>query len=447
MSSKTVEIEKEMLPDLSGRNMKIGENGHLFIGDCDTVELARNYGTPLFVYDEALLRSTIQSFHQAFLRTGASYEITYASKAFCTVAMCQLAYQEGCAIDVVSGGELHTALTAKVPPESIHFHGNNKTEEELAYAVDANVGVIIVDNEWELTLLDRIAREKGKTVNILIRVSPGVSAHTHEFMSTGQQDSKFGFDYESGQAIHIVHQISDYEHLRLIGVHAHIGSQIFEQAGFLMEIERLAKVYVEGVKAGLPLSVFNVGGGFGIRYTCEDDPVGISAQIEGIVDFAKTEFAKYDLPLPTIWTEPGRSIAGAAGTTLYRVGSQKRIPNVRNYLAVDGGMTDNPRLALYGAKYEAMLANKGLTDATETWSIAGKCCESGDVVVWDANLASPESNDILAVFATGAYNYSMASHYNRIPNPAVVFVKNGKAKVVVERETWADVVRHDKPLE
>ncbi len=446
MSSKTIEAVNETLPQLLGDGIKIGENGHLFIGDCDSVELARTYGTPLFVYDEALLRSTIASFHQAFRGTGANYEITYASKAFCTIAMCQLAFQEGCAIDVVSGGELHTALLAKVPPQSIHFHGNNKTEEELVYAVEVNVGVIIVDNEWELTLLNRIAKDKGKIVDILIRVSPGVSAHTHEFISTGQQDSKFGFDYESGQVNQVLHKILGCENLRMIGVHAHIGSQIFEQKGFYMEIERLAKVYVEGLKAGLPLSIFNIGGGFGIRYTEEDDPTPISTQIEGIVSFAKTEFAKYDLPLPVIWIEPGRSIVGSAGTTLYRVGSQKRIPNVRNYLAVDGGMTDNPRLALYGAKYEAMIANKGLSDEFETWSIAGKCCESGDVVIWDATLASPDENDILAVFATGAYNYSMASHYNRIPNPAVVFVKDGQAKVVVERETWSDVTRNDRPL-
>jgi diaminopimelate decarboxylase len=447
MSSEMVEIVKEKVPVLSGGTMRIGENGHLLIGDCDTVELAGTYGTPLFVYDEALLRSTIQSFHHAFLGTGVSYEVTYASKAFCTIAMCRLVYEEGCAIDVVSGGELFTALAAKVPPAKIHFHGNNKTEEELLYAVDENVGVIIVDNEWELALLNRIAAEKDKKVDILIRVSPGVSAHTHEFISTGQQDSKFGFDYESGQAFQILYEINRYAHLRLLGVHAHIGSQIFEQTGFSMEIKRLASVYAEGKKAGLPLSVFNVGGGFGIRYTDTDDPISIAAQIESIVDFAKSEFASHGLPLPTIWVEPGRSIAGPAGTTLYRVGSQKQIPDVRNYLAVDGGMTDNPRLALYGAKYEAIVANKGLAKAVETWSIAGKCCESGDVVIWDANIAHPDSNDILAVFATGAYNYSMASHYNRIPNPAVVFVQNGESRVVVRRETWADVARNDVNIE
>lgn len=436
-----------IMADVRLRNgMSIGQNRHLYVGQCDTVELAETYGTPLFVYDEDQLRKTIQKFHEAFRETGCRYEITYASKAFCTIAMCQLAFSEGCSIDVVSGGELYTALAAGVDPAKIRFHGNNKTEDELIYALSSGVGVIIVDNEHEMQLLNQVALSQQKIVDIVLRISPGVEAHTHEFISTGQQDSKFGFDLASGQVETAIRMVAEYANLRCIGVHAHIGSQIFETQGFILAIERLASVYEYGVKQGLPFGVLDVGGGFGIRYTEEDDPLDIHVQLRTIVDTVRVAFDARQLAEPEIWIEPGRSIVGPAGMTLYRVGSQKTIPNVRNYVAIDGGMTDNPRLALYGAKYEAMMVNRA-TDAVEgAWSVAGKCCESGDMVIWDAPLPTPQAGDILGVFATGAYNYSMASHYNRIPNPAVVFVKNGDAKVVVERETWADTARLDKSL-
>jgi len=421
---------------------------HLTIGGCDAVELAKTYGTPLIVYDERRMREMIQSLHRTLADTGLDYHITYASKAFCTVAMCQLAANEGCGIDVVSGGELYTALTAGVPASAIHMHGNNKTHEELVFAVDAQIGLIIVDNFTELAMLSDIARLRDVTIDVLLRVAPGVSAHTHEYISTGQQDSKFGFDYESGQAAQALRTVLDTSHIRCIGLHAHIGSQIFETQGFVASIARLADLYAQGVTLGLPFSVLNAGGGFGIAYTDADHPVPIQDQVRAIAEAVRSAFVANHLTLPQVWIEPGRSIVGPAGTTVYTVGSQKRIPGVRNYLAVDGGMTDNPRLALYGASYQAMLANRADESPTgEVWSIAGKCCESGDMVIWDAKLPSPQPGDVLAVFATGAYNYSMASHYNRIPKPAVVFVNAGRAQLVVARETWADMARMDRSLQ
>lgn len=392
------------------------------------------------------MRETIRAFHEVFRREGVSYQISYASKAFCTIAMCQLVYEEGCGIDVVSGGELYTAIASGVPAEAIHMHGNNKTPEELAYALEVGIGAIIVDNFYELSLLAKMAQDAGKVVDVLIRIAPGVEAHTHDFISTGRQDSKFGFDLASGQADAALRQLIDLDSLRCIGIHAHIGSQIFDVDGFRLMVERLADLYVAAKREyGLPVRILNVGGGFGIQYTDEVAPP-VSDTLAAIIESARLAFDARKEALPTLWIEPGRSIAGPAGITLYRVGSQKRIPGIRNYLAIDGGMTDNPRLALYGAKYHAVLANRADEPAQTEWSVAGKCCESGDMLIWDAHLPEPASGDILAVFATGAYTYSMASHYNRIPKPAVVFVRDGRAKLVVKRETWADLATRDLPL-
>lgn len=426
--------------------MAVGENGHLYIGGCDTTDLAAEYGTPLFVYDEQLLRHTIRSYHNAFRKTGASYRVTYASKAFCTIAMCQLAAEEDCAIDVVSGGELYTALAAGVDPSGIYMHGNNKTEDELEYAVSSGIGAVVVDNFHEIELLGRVAERHSQTVDVMLRISPGVEAHTHEHISTGQQDSKFGFDLALGQAEKALRLVAGNPRFRCIGLHVHIGSQIFDTLGFTISVERLLDLYALGTQLGLPLCVLNLGGGFGIRYTDEDDPEPVDRLISEVVDTVRSHFANRGLDEPSIWIEPGRSIAGPAGTTLYRAGSKKQIPGVRNYVAIDGGMTDNPRFALYGAKYEALVANRATAVSEGAWTIAGKCCESGDLVVRDAALAPPETGDVIAIFATGAYNYSMASHYNRIPHPAVVFVRDGEVKLVVERETWADVARQDRPL-
>lgn len=435
-----------MQNDAVTMHVTIDEHHHLRIGECDAVELANTYGTPLIVYDEQVMRDTIHAFHDVFAREQVSYQISYASKAFCTIAMCQLVFEEGCGIDVVSGGELYTALASGVPAKAIHLHGNNKTPQELAYALDEKIGAIIVDNFYELNLLESLAAERGEQVEVLIRVAPGVEAHTHEYISTGGQDSKFGFDLASEQAHAALSQLAQSSYVVCVGLHAHIGSQIFDAEGFRVSVERLAELYARGVKElHLPFRILNVGGGFGIQYTDEDAPP-VSDTLTGIIRAAKAAFSRLNVPMPAIWIEPGRSIAGPAGTTLYNVGSQKKIPGVRNYLAIDGGMTDNPRLALYGAKYHALYANRADAVAEDTWSVAGKCCESGDMLIWDATLPNPEPGDILAVFATGAYNYSMASHYNRIPKPAVVFVRHGQSRVVVERETFEDLVRRDVPL-
>lgn len=423
---------------------RVNELGHLEIGGVDATKLAATYGTPLYVYDEALIRSKCRAFVEAFRQSGFAFQVAYASKAFCTMAMCKLVEEEGLSLDVVSGGELYTALQAGFPAERIHFHGNNKGQDEIAMALDAKIGCFVVDNFYELALLDQMAEERGEKVSILLRVTPGVEAHTHEYISTGQQDSKFGFDVKNGQAMKAIKYAHESKNLHLLGVHSHIGSQIFETDGFLVAVQRLAELLEEAKgQFGFISEVLNVGGGFGIRYVEGDTPEAPETYVKAITNAVKAEFEARQLPFPELWIEPGRSIVGDAGTTLYRIGSQKDIPGVRKYVAVDGGMTDNLRPALYQAEYEAAIANKMNVPATEVVSIAGKCCESGDMLIWDVKLPQAEAGDILAVPSTGAYGYAMSNNYNRIARPAVVFVKDGEAEVVVRRETYADVISHD----
>ncbi|AZK47106.1 diaminopimelate decarboxylase [Paenibacillus lentus] len=423
---------------------KINAKGHLEIGGCDTVDLKQQYGTPLYIVDEALVRQRCREYMDAFKQSGLTFQVAYASKAFCVMAMCRLVEEEGLSLDVVSEGELYTALQAGFPPERIHFHGNNKTLDELEMAISAGIGCYVVDNFTELHMLQAVAAEKGIAVNVLLRVTPGVEAHTHEFISTGQTDSKFGFDIGNGSAKEAVELASGSLNLRLLGVHSHIGSQIFEVEGFELAIERVAR-FASDVKEtlGVVFKVINLGGGFGIRYTGDDQPLQVSQYVKAITDAVKKHFAEVYAQIPEIWVEPGRSIIGDAGTTLYTVGSTKDIPGVRKYVAVDGGMTDNPRPALYDSKYEAMLANRGNDPHEETVSIAGKCCESGDMLIWDLELPKVNQADLLAVSCTGAYNYAMASNYNRIRRPAVVFVKDGASDVVVKRETLDDIISCD----
>ncbi|WP_072874805.1 diaminopimelate decarboxylase [Alicyclobacillus tolerans] len=424
----------------------VGDNGHLWIGQCDAVELANTYGTPLIVYDETQIRTNIRRYLDALKKTELNYRLTYASKAFCSKAMCHVAYSEGCFIDVVSAGEMMTALAAGVPASYLHFHGNNKSLDELRLALKQEVGLIIVDNKDELLALSRLAEEANGQVDIQLRIAPGVEAHTHEYISTGQQDSKFGFDWQSDQAIEALRLAATLPGIRVTGLHAHIGSQIFDASGFHDAVERMAELYKEGLLLGHSLQVLNMGGGLGIRYTSEDTPQPLEKMILGLAEAIKRIFTQFDIPFPALELEPGRSIVGNAGTTLYRAGWRKQVDGVRNYVAIDGGMTDNPRLALYGAKYEAMLANRASEAADTLWSIAGKCCESGDMIAWDVPLPNPEPGDLIAIFATGAYNYSMASHYNRLPKPAVVFVREGQARLVARRETWEDLIRNDVSL-
>jgi len=423
---------------------RVNEQGNLEIGGCDVTQLAATYGTPLYVYDEELIRSKCRAYIDAFRQSGFAFQVAYASKAFCTMAMCKLAEEEGMSLDVVSGGELFTALQAGFPAERIHFHGNNKSIEEIHMALDAKIGCFVVDNFYELVTLDGIAQERNEKVAVLLRVTPGVEAHTHEYISTGQVDSKFGFDVQNGQALEAIKYAHESKHLHLLGVHSHIGSQIFEAEGFIVAIKRLIEL-LEAAKEqyGFISEVLNVGGGFGIRYVESDSPLTPATYIKAITDTVREEMARRQLPLPELWIEPGRSVVGDAGTTLYSIGSYKHIPNVRKYVAVDGGMTDNLRPALYQAVYEAAIANKMNAPATEQVSIAGKCCESGDMLIWDVMLPEAEAGDILAVTSTGAYGYSMSNNYNRIARPAVVFVKDGEAELVVKRETFQDVVSHD----
>lgn len=422
----------------------INDQGHLEIGGCDTTALAEQFSTPLYIVDEAHVRRRAREFMDAFRATGLRYQVAYASKAFCTMAMCRLVEDEGMSLDVVSDGELYTALQAGFPAERIHFHGNNKTPEEIVMALQAGIGCFVVDNFVEMQVLDALAGEHGKTVNVLLRITPGVEAHTHDYISTGQEDSKFGFDLGNGTAFRAVEQTLKHANLKLLGVHSHIGSQIFEVEGFRMAVEKVAAFAIDvRAKLDYTFTVLNLGGGFGIHYVEGDTPLPVGQYIEAIAGAVLSACREADFPLPEVWIEPGRSIIGDAGTTLYTIGTNKEIPGVRKYVAVDGGMTDNPRPALYDSKYEAVLANRANEAATELVSIAGKCCESGDMLIWDVNLPVAETGDLLAVFCTGAYNYAMASNYNRIRRPAVVFVKDGKADLVVARESYQDIVGND----
>ncbi|TXK83512.1 diaminopimelate decarboxylase [Paenibacillus sp. N3.4] len=423
---------------------KINDQGHLEIGGVDATQLVAEYGTPLYVFDEALVRQRCSEFVQAFKASELKFQVAYASKAFCVMAMCRIVDEEGMSLDVVSDGELYTALQAGFPAERIHFHGNNKTIDEIEMAIDAKIGCFVVDNFIELQMLNAIAAEKNQKVKILLRITPGVEAHTHEYISTGQTDSKFGFDLGNGSALRAIQEASQLANLEILGVHSHIGSQIFEVEGFRMAAEKVAGFAVQVRKeTNVTFQVINLGGGFGIRYAEGDTPLPVSVYVKAITDAIKDNFGSNDYPLPEIWVEPGRSIVGDAGTTLYSVGTTKDIPGVRKYVAVDGGMTDNPRPALYDSKYEALLANRATEQAEEIVSIAGKCCESGDMLIWDLNLPKVNAGDVLAVSCTGAYNYAMASNYNRIRRPGVVFVKDGQSDLVVKRESFDNIVGND----
>ncbi|MFT8392023.1 MAG: diaminopimelate decarboxylase [Sporolactobacillus sp.] len=427
----------------------VNEKGHLQIGGCDTVDLANEFGTPLYVYDTAFIKEKIKAFQTAFSRhKDIDWQIAYASKAFSNLAIVQLVNEQGLSLDVVSGGELYTALQAGMAPERIHFHGNNKSDDELRMALDAQIGAIVVDNFDELARLEQLCTARRQSIAILLRVTPGVEAHTHEFIMTGHDDTKFGFNLDNGMAERAVRQSLQSKQLHLKGLHCHIGSQIFETAGFTEAIHTIY-TYLDNwsVDPGYLPQVLNVGGGFGIRYTETDCPLPISDYIDAILTAVRQECADRALPLPAVWVEPGRSLVGEAGTTLYTAGASKHIPGVRTYLAVDGGMADNIRPSLYQADYQAICASHANLEADCTVALAGKCCETGDVLIKAAQLPSVcTTGDTVAVLSTGAYGYSMASHYNRLPNPAVVFVEEGEASLVVRRESYADLIQYDLPL-
>lgn len=416
------------------------KNGHLMIGGVDSVDLAKKYGTPLYVFDVSQIRSQIRKFKSAFEGAGLKYQVSYASKAFAVKAIYQVMKQEDVHIDVVSGGELHTALAAGFPSEKISFHGNNKSFDELVMAVQNHVGVIMLDNFHEIEMLSRILKTDDEKINVMLRLTPGISAHTHKYDQTGQTDSKFGFDVESGQAKEAMKQVLDDSNMNLLGIHAHIGSQIFGTQGFVMLAQKMIAISKDFQKEfNYWPEVINLGGGFGISYNEDDDPITANEFIKQIADELKQNCDN----VPEIWIEPGRSIVGPAGYTLYEIGSRKDIPDLTPYVSVDGGMGDNIRPALYQAKYEAVVANKMDEPIVETAHIAGKYCESGDIMIDQQPLPETVPGDILAVLDTGAYGYSMAMNYNRNPRPAVVFVEDGQDKLVVKRETYQDLTSLD----
>ena len=424
----------------------INDQGHLTIGGTDSVELAKEYGTPLYVYDIQLFRDRAKAFQETFEKAGIGYQVAYASKAFSTIAIYQVAAEEKLSLDVVSAGELYTAVKAGFPVEKIHFHGNNKSLEELQMAFEVGVGCIVVDNFHEIDLLKKLYEQLQQSMNILLRVTPGIEAHTHDYITTGQEDSKFGFDLKNGQADRAFEQTFNHEYLNLLGLHCHIGSQIFDASAFQLASEKLMQKMANWKNQfDYTCPVLNLGGGFGIRYTEEDTPLEPAVYVEQMIETVKQTADASGYPIPEIWIEPGRSLIGDAGTTLYTIGSTKEVPNTRKYAAVDGGMSDNIRPALYGAKYSSVIANNAMAPLTEQYTIAGKCCESGDKLIEQAELPAVTAGDILAVFCTGAYGYSMASNYNRIARPAVVFVENGESQLVVKRETNDDLVKQDLP--
>lgn len=423
----------------------LNELGHLTIGGCDTVALAQKYGTPLYVMDEDEIRRACASYCGSIERYyGGRGLVTYASKAFCCKAACKIAAEEGLGLDVVSGGELYTAISANFPAERIFFHGNNKTVQELTEALAYGVGQIVVDNFDELETLNQLALSRGEPANILFRIKPGIDAHTHDFVRTGQIDSKFGLALETGEAMRAVQTALSMQGVRLRGVHCHIGSQIFDIEPF----EHAAEVmlgFIADVRdqTGCELEILDLGGGFGIKYLPEHDPVEYDRYMQRVARTVQRVSAARGVKTPFIVIEPGRSIAGPAGVTLYTAGAVKEIPGVRTYVSIDGGMCDNPRYILYRSEYEAMVANKASQPKTRTVTLAGKCCESGDLIGEGMQIQDVHPGDIIAVLATGAYNYAMSSNYNRIPRPPVVMLRGGQARVVVKRETYEDLVRND----
>lgn len=425
--------------------MKINNHGHLEIGGCDTTDLAREFGTPLYVFDEATLRDRCRQYVKAAQAFNPRNQVAYAGKAFLTMAVCRVADEEGMALDVVSGGELFTALQADFPAERILFHGNNKSVDELRMALEAGVGRFIVDNLLELEWLDRLAAETRTRPNILLRVTPGIDAHTHAYIQTGQVDSKFGLGVAGGLAMQAIRQAKACRHIHLKGLHCHVGSQIFDLGTFQLAVQLMFR-FLQQVRdeIGVVFEELDLGGGVGIPYKSGDPTLSPADFVQAVLRRVEEEAAQYGLPTPAVLFEPGRSIVAEAGTTIYTIGSIKEIPGVRKYVAVDGGMGDNPRVALYQAVYEAVVANKASDPPTEVVSVAGKCCESGDMLIWDISLPWVEPGDLLAVMCTGAYNYSMAGNYNRLPRPPVVSVLNGSAELWVERESYDDLVRNDR---
>lgn len=421
---------------------KINENGHLEIGGCDLVELAEKYGTPLYVFDEKTIRTIANEYKTAF-KDYPNINMLYAAKAFMTKAICKIMSSEGFGFDLVSGGEIYTAHSAGVDMSKCLFNGNNKSYEELQLALEVGVGKFSVDNFLELALLNEAAGAAGKKADILLRITPGIECHTHEYIQTGHLDSKFGFDLtQIDDALELLRD--EYENLNVIGLHAHIGSQIFETKIYYDEVEVILKEIARiREKFGIELHTINLGGGLGIKYTENDQPPTVEEIARQITSSVEENSKKYNTGGITIFIEPGRSIIGTSGVTLYTVGSSKQVPKGRKYVAVDGGMADNPRPGLYQALYTAQVANKPEAPLAQTITLAGRFCESGDILIKDVKMPELEEGDIICVYDTGAYGYSMSSNYNRVLKPAAVLVNHGQSDIIINRESYEHLVSLD----
>lgn len=423
--------------------MRVEEN-ELYVGGVKASALAKEFGTPLYIVDEELVRSNCRRYYYAMECSKRKNRVIYAGKAFLNMSMCNLVNKENLYLDVVSGGELYTAYKAGFPLEKIYFHGNNKSDFEIDLGVRLGIGRFIVDNLHELEVLNRISREYGVVQKIYLRITPGVEAHTHEYIKTGQLDSKFGFHVVHDAIFDVVKKALSLEYVELRGLHCHIGSQIFELEPFEDTTEIMLNL-INDIKErlGYEIKELDLGGGFGIYYTEGDKPKEIEEYCSAIVNKADEVCKKLNMDVPILSIEPGRSIIGNAGVTLYTVGSIKEIPNIRKYVSVDGGMCDNIRPALYSANYESVIANRVINNSKEVVTVAGKCCESGDVLLNSVEMPIMKTGDILAIMSTGAYGYSMASNYNRIPKAAVISINNGVSKIMCRRENYEDMLRNE----
>lgn len=421
---------------------KINPDGILEIGGCDLVKLVEKYGTPLYVLDEFTLRKICKDYKEAF-KGYPKVNMMYASKALCSMATSTIIASEGFGFDVVSAGEIYTVYKAGADMSKVLFNGNNKSFDELILAIELGVGRISVDNFFELSLLDEIAKSHDKTVDILLRITPGIECHTHEYIQTGHLDSKFGFDLtQIDEAVDLI--LNDYTNLKLHGLHAHIGSQIFETSIYGDEIEILVKEIARlDEKFNLKLDEINIGGGLGVKYTESDCPPSTFTIAEIVIKRLYECIEKYKINAPALFIEPGRSIISTAGVTLYTLGSSKQVPKGKKYVAVDGGMADNARPSMYQAEYFAQIVNKPDYELANTVTIAGRFCESGDILIKEIKLPEIEEGDILCVYNTGAYNYSMSSNYNRVQKPAMVLVNDGHDDIIIKRESLKDLIEHD----
>ena len=427
-------------------NVSVNEKGHLTFAGFDTVELAEKYGTPLYLMDENLIRERVRTYKNAMADCFPQNSVPeFASKAFSTKQIYRIMAEEGADIDVVSCGEIYTAKMAGFPMERAYFHGNNKTDADIEFAIESGVGYFVIDNEEEMFALDRIAKEKGIVQKALLRVTPGIDPHTHKKISTGSVESKFGIAIETGQAKKAVEKLLCLSNIELCGFHCHIGSQIFESEPFVTA-SRIMLEFIKEIKdsLGYTAEMLNLGGGFGVRYVETDPVIDYAEKIAEVADAVNTQCKELGLNVPVIHMEPGRSFVADAGMTLYTVGTVKEIEGYKNYVSVDGGMADNPRFALYESEYTVILASRANEKAEYVATVAGRCCESGDLIGEDFKIVKPERNEILAVLTTGAYNYSMASNYNRVGRPPVVMLNSKQDYIAVRRETLKDICALDE---